>query len=150
MARVVVGRGREWVKGRRVVEEQEDGRMEDGDGGEVNVEMNLTAEEQKRVKVEKLKWGEPIPASCLPCDLILAADCVYLESAFDPLIETLLALSTPSTVILIVSKRRRKADKRFFVKLRKHFKVEEVTDVEGFEKWSREGLTVLSARKIVR
>ncbi|KAJ3202968.1 hypothetical protein HDU67_000162 [Dinochytrium kinnereticum] len=161
-------RGGEYLRGRRVVEVGAGtgvvgivaGLVMPGEGGgEVvvtdmmflelmrrNVAVNF-GEGDGRVRVEMLKWGDPIPPSCLPCDLILASDCVYLESAFDPLIETLKAMAGPDTEILIVSKRRRKADKRFFVKLRKGFVVEEVTDDPGYPKFSREGLSILRAWK---
>ncbi|KAJ3095996.1 hypothetical protein HDU97_006324 [Phlyctochytrium planicorne] len=110
-----------------------------------NVELNLDEKARKCVMVDHLKWGEPIPSSCQRCDLILASDCVYLEAAFDPLIQTLKELSGPNTEALIVSKRRRKADKRFFVKLRKHFQVEEVSDDPNYANFSKDGLSILKA-----
>ncbi|KAJ3354676.1 hypothetical protein HDU83_004898 [Entophlyctis luteolus] len=94
-----------------------------------NVDLNLTDSERSLVKVRELKWGTAISPEITtePVDLILASDCVYLESAFDPLLETLVELSTEGrTELLIVSKKRRKADKRFFDKLKKKFVVVEV------------------------
>ncbi|KAJ3405731.1 hypothetical protein HDV05_006359 [Chytridiales sp. JEL 0842] len=132
----------------RVVEdEEEEEEEEEEEGGEVvitdmlfldlmqrNVNINLSPAERKRVKVEYLKWGEPIPPAIKPpYDIILAADCVYLEVAFDPLISTLLELSDENTQIIIVSKKRRKADKRFFEKLKKKF---DVTEVDFYSLWS--------------
>lgn len=72
--------------------------------------------------------GEEIPeeSELLDVDIILASDCVYLEVAFIPLLETLLALAKKDTVIYLAYKKRRKADKRFFQLARKKFELIEV------------------------
>ncbi|KAJ3066967.1 hypothetical protein HDU98_009785 [Podochytrium sp. JEL0797] len=93
-----------------------------------NVDLNMTEKERKCVEVAELKWGTRPPAriSNEPVHLILCADCVYLEAAFAPLLETLIELSSFGiTEIFMVSKKRRKADKRFFDKLKKKFDVAE-------------------------
>ncbi len=98
-----------------------------------------------------LNLGEPVPAKP---DVLLLADCVYLEIAFRPLVDTLLALSrTPSSIaaararsthsnpeqddpdpacreteILFCYVKRRKADGRFFGMLKKKFAFEDVSD----------------------
>lgn len=59
-------------------------------------------------------------------DVIIASDCVYLEVAFQPLIDTLVMLSNEKTEIYLCYKRRRKADKRFFMLARKKFTFTEV------------------------
>ncbi|KAJ3050768.1 hypothetical protein HK097_008250 [Rhizophlyctis rosea] len=115
-----------------------------------NVKNNLTPSEQSLILVEELTWGKPLKETITPpYDIILAADCVYLEAAFDPLIETLLQLSSPETQIIITSKKRRKADKRFFVKLRKVFDVVEVKDDPHYEEYNKQSITILYARKKV-
>ncbi|KAJ3021923.1 UNVERIFIED_CONTAM: hypothetical protein HDU68_009408 [Siphonaria sp. JEL0065] len=114
-----------------------------------NVDLNMNESERQCVKVAELKWGTPILPDIVakPVNLILAADCVYLEAAFDPLLQTLVELSTlETTEIWIVSKKRRKADKRFFDKLKKKFNVVEIKDDPDYEVFSREGLTILNAR----
>lgn len=62
-------------------------------------------------------------------DVVLAADCVYLEAAFPLLEKTLLDLTDVKNppVILMSYKKRRKADARFFKAMRKHFKFHEVS-----------------------
>lgn len=52
-----------------------------------NIELNNL---QDKVVAEVLDWGEELPEFLegQPVDLVLAADCVYLESAF-PLLEKL-------------------------------------------------------------
>ncbi|KAJ3231067.1 hypothetical protein HDU81_004057 [Chytriomyces hyalinus] len=116
---------------------------------QTNVDLNLTESERECAKVVELKWGEPSPSEILsePVHIILASDCVYLEAAFEPLLETLVELSTEGvTEILIVSKKRRKADKRFFDKLKKKFDVVEVKDDPDYPVYSRQSLAILSAR----
>ncbi|KAJ1566997.1 hypothetical protein HK405_007576 [Cladochytrium tenue] len=120
-----------------------------------NVEHNLTPAERRVVRVCELKWGTPLPDNVIRAsedsdggdgfDLVLASDCVYLESAFEPLLATLGDLLGPHTEALIVSKRRRKADKRFFVKLRKQFVVSEVTDDPNYARFTREGISIVRA-----
>ncbi|KAI9342743.1 putative methyltransferase-domain-containing protein [Zopfochytrium polystomum] len=113
-----------------------------------NVELNLSEEEQQFVRVEELKWGTPLSEAVRQqYDIILASDCVYLESAFEPLLQTLNDLCGPNTEALIVSKRRRKADKRFFEKLRKQFNITEIKDDPKYPVFSRQGLSIVSARK---
>ena len=50
----------------------------------------------------------PISATIQRPDLILAADCVYLEPAFPLLVQTLSELSDSTTEILFSYKKRRK------------------------------------------
>lgn len=59
--------------------------------------------------VAELNWGEPLPAD-VPSkpDVLLLADCVYLESAFQPLVDTMHDLATEKTEILFCYHRRRK------------------------------------------
>jgi hypothetical protein len=64
-------------------------------------------------------------------DVIIASDCVYLEIAFQPLIDTLVMLSNEKTEIYLCYKRRRKADKRFFMLARKKFTLTEVCLFQG-------------------
>ena len=59
-------------------------------------------------------------------DVILLSDCVYLETAFMPLIETLSIMSNKDTVIWFAYCKRRKADKRFFTMVKKKFDLIEV------------------------
>lgn len=59
--------------------------------------------------VDELNWGEPIPSlesketPPIPPkpDVLLLADCVYLETAFQPLVDTMVELSTSDTEILV-------------------------------------------------
>ena len=101
-----------------------------------NIALNALSEAS--VRSETLPWGEPIPGS-IPSeyrhpDVILAADCVYLESAFVPLLKTLKTLmgvgdthhDQPNTTCYFCMKKRRRADMRFVKMLRKIFAVEEV------------------------
>lgn len=74
-----------------------------------------------------LNWGDTTPEFCKDIDLILAADCVYLERAFPLLEKTLLDLTLNDVPILMAYKKRRKADRNFFKAIKKNFTVNEVS-----------------------
>ncbi|KAI0308865.1 putative methyltransferase-domain-containing protein [Amylostereum chailletii] len=109
------------------------------------------------VAAAELNWGEPLPLPAhddaatpiIPrpraLDLLLAADCVYLEPAFAPLVHTLCALVPPASPceVLFCYKKRRKADKRFFALLKKHFTWEDVTDDPDRATYAREAISLL-------
>ncbi|KAE8233177.1 hypothetical protein CF326_g1787 [Tilletia indica] len=101
--------------------------------------------------VKQLNWGEPIPED-IPSkpDVLLLADCVYLEVAFQPLVDTMVELSTPSTEILFCYQKRRKADKRFFALLKRHFSFEHVEDDDPERRtvYNREGTQLLRVVKM--
>ncbi|KZO92188.1 hypothetical protein CALVIDRAFT_601694 [Calocera viscosa TUFC12733] len=95
----------------------------------------------------EFNWGErlPYPMEKTTCDLILAADCVYFEPAFALLVQTLCDLTarSPSAEIFFCYKKRRKADKRFFILLKKHFKWEDVEDDPQRPVYSRDAILLL-------
>ncbi|KAF8609463.1 hypothetical protein BDV93DRAFT_550982 [Ceratobasidium sp. AG-I] len=108
-----------------------------------NIELNGLKD---RVLASILNWGEPLPLDFPETvSLILAADCVYAEPAFPLLVSTLKDLNDKyaSADILFCYKKRRKADKRFFGLLKKHFTWEEVADDLDREVYSREAITLL-------
>lgn len=91
-----------------------------------NIELNGLG---KTVKAETLSWGEELPEYAKEgVDVVLAADCVYLESAFPLLEKTLVDLTNKDTLVLMSYRKRRKADVRFFKKIRKHFDIVPVTN----------------------
>lgn len=57
-----------------------------------------------------LTRGDPLPPYCDNVDLVLAADCVYLESAFPLLEKTLLDLTSNGVLVLMAYKKRRKVE----------------------------------------
>ncbi|KAL9934501.1 hypothetical protein V8E36_006957 [Tilletia maclaganii] len=97
--------------------------------------------------VAELNWGECLPATVPPKpEVLLLADCVYLETAFQPLVDTMVELSSATTEILFCYQKRRKADKRFFTLLKKHFDFEHVADDDPAyrEQYHKEGTQLLS------
>ncbi|PFH52611.1 hypothetical protein AMATHDRAFT_139772 [Amanita thiersii Skay4041] len=102
------------------------------------------------VTVAELNWGTDIPPDIPRPDIILAADCVYFEPAFPLLVQTLVKLANPKTEILFCYKKRRKADKRFFSQLKKHFTWAEVTDDPDRAIYNREAISLLRLCKIDR
>ncbi|EIM88167.1 uncharacterized protein STEHIDRAFT_95156 [Stereum hirsutum FP-91666 SS1] len=111
-----------------------------------NIELNGL---QDRVTASELNWGEPLPPSIPHPQLILAADCVYFEPAFPLLVQTL-AYLIPATKleqgedpeVLFCYKKRRKADKRFFALLKKHFTWSDVEDPEHAN-YTRDSISLL-------
>lgn len=84
----------------------------------------------------------------LNADVILASDCIYLEIAFIPLIETLFALTEKeSSVIYLANRKRRKGDKRFFQLARKRFIFEEVLDDPHREEYKKQSIQLFSVRR---
>lgn len=82
------------------------------------------------VRVRELSWCDPVsPDLQRAGDVVLLADCIYLESLFQPLVDTLLAVMSESSgaVAYLCYKKRRRADARFFVLLRKRFAVQTIT-----------------------
>ena len=65
-----------------------------------------------------LSWGEPTLLT--PPDYLLLSDCIYWEHLFTPLLNTLLALTSSHTRILLSqTPRRNKVEQRFFRASRK-------------------------------
>ncbi|KAG8754436.1 hypothetical protein FRC12_011188 [Ceratobasidium sp. 428] len=112
-----------------------------------NVELNGLKD---RVQTSVLNWGEDLPPD-LPetVSLVLAADCVYAEPAFPLLVSTLKNLDDKygEPEILFCYKKRRKADKRFFGLLKKHFTWAEIEDDPDWETYSREAITLLRLQR---
>ncbi|KAH3901270.1 uncharacterized protein SCODWIG_02620 [Saccharomycodes ludwigii] len=93
------------------------------------------------VEAASLEWGEPVEAKfSAGLDLVLAADCVYLEKAFPLLEKTLLDLTSVDKppMILMSYRKRRKADKHFFIKIKKNFKVIEIKDFKNFAQYLKQ------------
>lgn len=84
----------------------------------------------------------------LDADVILASDCIYLEIAFIPLIETLFALTEKDTaVIYLANRKRRKGDKRFFQLARKKFVFEEVLDDPLREEYKKQSIQLFCVKR---
>jgi predicted nicotinamide N-methyase len=91
-----------------------------------NVDENLGVGTAASGAVAELAWGEDVSAFAPPVDVVIASDCTYNEHCFDLLLQTIGALSSPSTHIILSFQKRRKADNVFFTKARKHFRVVEM------------------------
>jgi len=87
--------------------------------------------------------GEPLSQEVVDFkpDVILAADCVYLEAAFPLLMQTLKDLLElePKATVYFCFKKRRRADMQFLKNARKAFTVTEIED-EDRPVFSRDNL----------
>lgn len=107
---------------------------------EQNASLNSTS---SSVEVYPLSWGDPLPSTLRPPDIVLAADCCYFEPAFPLLLDTLeqLLSGREGAVCFFCFKKRRKADLGFVKLARKRFHVREggMDDPERAI-WEREGI----------
>jgi protein N-lysine methyltransferase METTL21C len=81
-----------------------------------------------RVTAQPLQWGSADvhnPAFAA-CDVILAADCVYWEELFAPLVDTLFHLTASGAPVLMAHVRRWKRDAKFFKLCQKRLHVEKL------------------------
>jgi predicted nicotinamide N-methyase len=84
----------------------------------------------------------------LNADIVLASDCVYLEIAFIPLIDTFFALTEKeSAVIYLTYCKRRKADKKFFQLARKKFVFEEVVEDPKREEYRKKSIQLFRIKR---
>lgn len=80
-----------------------------------NLKLNLHNLQDRDTTVLELDWGvSDLTQFGPPYDIILAADVVYIEDLFLPLIQTLRDLSSDGTMILLSCKRRYVRDDKFF------------------------------------
>lgn len=119
--------------------------------------MNLMQENIKLnnldqiVKADILNWGEKIEnenSDLLKADIVIASDCIYLEIAFIPLFETFLELTqNPNTIIYLMYRKRRSADKRFFQIAKKKFEFIDVMDDPKREIYTRQGFKLFIVKR---
>lgn len=100
------------------------------------------------VNAEILNWGEDVSESLSNIDVVVASDCVYLEVAFIPLIETFFSLShKEDSVIYLMYRKRRSADKRFFQMARKKFDIQDIMDDPKREEYVRNGFRLFKVKR---
>lgn len=94
-----------------------------------------------KVKASIYDWGTSTPAA-LPKhpDVILAADCVYFEPAFEPLHQTLKDLIGDNTECYFCFKKRRRADLHFIKAIKKTFDVVEIVDDLDYNEYARQNV----------
>lgn len=90
-----------------------------------------------------LSWGQPIsPSTPVPPDVLLAADCCYLESNIPLLTSTMETLMGRDTLCYFCYKKRRRADQIMIVRLSKIFEVQEIKG-----KWDKDGIFLYEIKK---
>lgn len=81
-----------------------------------NIELNFAP--GSAIAAAEYCWGTDAGRLGGPFDVVLAADCVYIEAAFEPLLASLDALVLPGRTTLLLSyQHRRKAESAFFRRL---------------------------------
>ena len=109
-----------------------------------NIRLNSrwTLESNVTIQAGLLPWGQALdPLFPKQVDVILAADCAYLEESFPLLSKTLEDLMGEQTVLYFCYKKRRKRDRDCIKMIAKVFDVE---PVEGA--WEADGIWLFEAR----
>lgn len=112
-----------------------------------NIKLNHL---EQSVIADVLNWGEAIPnmSQVLDADVILASDCIYLEVAFIPLLETFFALTNkPTSTIYLTYRKRRNADKLFFQAAKKKFIFKDITEDPMMKVYMRDKLHLFSVTR---
>ena len=105
------------------------------------IQRNISLNKTNICKVSEvlsanLSWGEDLPGAVPGTpDVLLAADCCYLEESFPLLLRTMKDLIGDKTVCYFCYKKRRRADKDMIHLLNRAFKT---VEIEG--SWRREGI----------
>ena len=110
-----------------------------------NVSLNFPPEESSDISINSHQffWGEPSNLTLpLEPDVVLAADCCYLEQSFRPLLITLTDLMGPDTVLWFCYEKRRRRDRDFLKMLSKAF---DVLAVSG--DWERDDIWLFRVRR---
>ena len=90
-----------------------------------------------------LPWGDSIsPTIPCPPQILLAADCCYLEESAPLLTTTMKALMGNDTVCYFCYKKRRRADKDVIRRLSKLFEVKKING-----KWVKDGVFLYRVRR---
>jgi predicted nicotinamide N-methyase len=118
-----------------------------------NLDLNVTAvESRNRCSCAQLLWGDKAAASALkpPFDVVLAADCaaVVYEGAFSDLVESLVALSSETSFVLLSYHRRHKAEDSFFLALSQNFDISKCPTSDIHPDFSASEITVFQLRKL--
>ncbi|XP_072033735.1 protein N-lysine methyltransferase METTL21A-like [Amphiura filiformis] len=91
-------------------------------------ENGLCEQDDKRISVKELDWGQNHKQFHPIFDYIVGADIVYIEETFEHLLETMLHLTSSSrkSRILLSCRIRYERDERFLKMMRSHFVVKEI------------------------
>jgi predicted nicotinamide N-methyase len=81
-----------------------------------NLQLNQMQEDENLV-VQELNWGDNLAQITETYDVILAAEVVFDERLFKPLLETIVALSGFNTVLLLAYTERHRSEGVFFKQL---------------------------------
>ncbi|KAH3667909.1 hypothetical protein WICMUC_005187 [Wickerhamomyces mucosus] len=100
---------------------------------------------ESTVFARTLSWGAELPDYAKEdVDVVLAADCVYLEKAFPLLEKTLIDLTSDNEdcLILMSYRKRRKADSKFFKKIKKNFTIKQINDFKDYDYYLKQSVNL--------
>ncbi|XP_054268520.1 protein N-lysine methyltransferase METTL21D-like isoform X2 [Macrosteles quadrilineatus] len=103
-------------------------------------------------EAKPLRWGSIDGQNFPPPDLLIAADCVYYNESVEPLVETMVALSSENTEIILCQEERdtekqQQAWKMFLQLFNKHFDCEKVPTKDQHSLYSSDEIVIFRAKK---
>jgi len=111
----------------------------------LSININENISDYKTCFVKALEWGnfeDIIKIKTFGiCDLILCSDLVYLPELYDPLVDTLSALSSKNTLILLAQRRRYEREKIFFDKVKLVFTINKI--------YQHDSIAIYEMRKLI-
>jgi len=112
-----------------------------------NVQLNNLSH---KVKVCALEWGEDVSSLNPPFDIVLMSDVVAVtySEAYPLLLQTLLAITSPSTLILLAYEKRDFKDLKFFqMLLQNNFKYNKIPDSKMDPLWQDDDIGIFKIQK---
>ncbi|KAI0226084.1 Protein-lysine methyltransferase METTL21D [Lamellibrachia satsuma] len=98
---------------------------------QLNIDANIHLVRTGSIITQALKWGGDVSSFLPPPDYILLADCIYYTQSLEPLVDTIVNLSSSKTTILCCYEERTtgnkpQLEKDFFKLINEGFTVEEI------------------------
>uniref|UniRef100_A0A1B6L7E1 Uncharacterized protein n=1 Tax=Graphocephala atropunctata TaxID=36148 RepID=A0A1B6L7E1_9HEMI len=119
-----------------------------------NIECNKLVWEScgGNAQARSLKWGSSDIDAYSPPDVLIATDCVYYEESVEPLVQTMTALSSDKTEILVCQEERDTEQQQHAWKLfrdlfTKHFEYTKVPLKDQHSLYSSDEIVIFRGRK---
>ena len=112
-----------------------------------NIGINFSRDtSQVALHAQQLSWGDSLGTTLQKYpDIVLAADCAYIEESFPLLVKTLEDLIGEETKLWFCYKKRRKRDKDCIKMIGKAFDVQVVRG-----QWERDGVWLFEVKRLSR
>ncbi|XP_065063220.1 protein N-lysine methyltransferase METTL21D-like isoform X2 [Rhopilema esculentum] len=114
---------------------------------EKNISLNTKSFKEAKITAKKLKWGEDLENFTSTYDVILMADLIYYKESIEPLIQTMVGLSSKGTKILMSHEERttgnkQELERQFFELAKEHFEIKKILLEEQDSVYSSEDIYI--------